>query len=156
MAFGRPLNRWTPEELRKQLDIYNVGDLILWSDDAKRYMSQVPDVKLLLENEPYALYGVEGVRSYLLAGQAASVQAVQDCIEIRNAQPGRLVLKYHYFRTLRASPPMRLTPAAIGNGDPTPFVQLDNVSLRDIRVYNAGFTGLGRPPATCQPAPFSG
>ncbi len=155
VAFGRPLEQWTPGELREQLDIYNVGELILWSDDAKRYMSQVPDVKLLLENAPYALYGVAGVRSYLLAGQAASVQAVQDCIEIRNAQPGRLVLKYHYFRTLRASPPMRLTPAAIGNGDPTPFVQLDNDSLRDIRVYNAGFTGLGRPPATCQPALFS-
>ncbi|MGO9059749.1 MAG: hypothetical protein ACLQU2_20570 [Candidatus Binataceae bacterium] len=156
IAFGRPLNRWTPQELRQQLDIYNVGGLVLWSDEAKRYMSQVPDVKLLLESEPYALYGVDGVRGYLLAGQAASVRAVQDCIEITNAQPGRLVLKYHYFRTLRASPPMRLTPAAVGNGDPTPFVQLDNISLRDICVYNAGFTGLGRPPATCQPAPFSG
>jgi hypothetical protein len=137
--------------LRKQLDIYNVGELILWSDDAKQYISQVPDIKLLLERAPYVLYGVEGVRSFLLAGQAASVQAIQDCIEIRNAQPGRLV-QYHYFRTLRASPPMRLTPVAIGNGDPTPFVQIDNDSLRDIRIYNVGFTGLGRPPAICQPA----
>jgi len=152
VAFGRPLNQWTPQELREQLDIYNVGGLILWSDQAKRYISQVPDVKLLLEKGPYALYGVEGVLSYLLAGQAASVQAVQDCIEIRSAQPGRLVLKYHYFRTLRASPPLRLTPAAIGNGDPTPFVQIDNDSLRDIRIYNAGFTGLGRAPVICQPA----
>lgn len=149
VAFGRPLKEWTPGELRKQLDIYNVGELILWSDDAKRYMSQVPDVKLLLEREPYALYGVEGVRNYLLAGKAGAVNATQDCIEISAAQPGRLVLKYHYFRTMRAAPPMPISPAVIGNGDPNPFVQIDNDSLRDIRIYNAGFTGLGRPATTC-------
>jgi len=149
MAFGRPLKQWTPKELRNQLDIYNVGELILWSDNAKQYMSQVPDVKLLLENEPYALYGVEGVRSYLLAGDADSVKATQDCIEISDAQPGRLILKYHYFRTMRAAPPMPISPAAIGNGDPNPFVQIDNDSLRDIRIYNAGFTGLGRLATAC-------
>lgn len=150
VAFGRPLNQWTPQELRKQLDIYNVGELILWSDDAKNYISQVPDVKLLLERDPYALYGVEGVRSYLLAGDAAAVTATQDCIEIKDAKPGRVILKYHYFPTLRASPPIRLTPTPVGNGDPNPFIQIDNDAKRNIRIYNAGFTGLGRPREACR------
>ena len=148
-AFGRNLKQWTPQQLRQQLDLYNVGELLLWSEEAKSYISQLPDVKLLLEREPYVLYGVEGLRSYLLAGRAGAVKATEDCIEISNAQPGRLVLKYHYFRTLRAAPPMRLSPALMGNGDPNPFIQIDNDSVRDIRIYNSGFTGLGRPDAAC-------
>ncbi len=148
-AFGRPLDRWRPEEFRKQLEIYNVGGLVLWSPGAKRYVAQVPDVKLLLESPPYALYGVAGEFNLLMAGEARSVEAVQDCIRIRGARPGRLVLKYHYFRTLRAWPPMRVRPVVIGNGDPNPFIQVDNDTLRDIWIYNAGFTGLGRPAAAC-------
>ena len=91
------------------------------------------------------------MHSYLRAGKAGAVHASQDCIEIIHAQPGRLVLKYHYFRTLRAAPPVPISPTEIGNGDPNPFVQIDNDSLRDIRIYNAGFIGLGRPATTCPP-----
>ena len=149
-SFGRPLNQWDPREFRKQLDLYNVGALLLWSGDAKHYLEQVPDVKLRAESPPYALYGVEGQHSFLLEGRARSVRATQDCIEIRDAQPGRLILKYHYLRTMRVRPPMHFGPASVGNGDPTGFIQLDNDATRDIEIYNAGFSSFGRAIDACR------
>jgi hypothetical protein len=149
-SFGRPLNQWDPREFRKQLDLYNVGALLLWSADARHYLEQAPDVKLRAESPPYALYGVEGQHSFLLNGRARSVRATQDCIEIRDAQPGRLILKYHFFRTMRVRPPMHFGPASVGNGDPTGFIQLDNDATRDIEIYNAGFSSFGRAIDACR------
>ncbi|MGO9453182.1 MAG: hypothetical protein ACLQDV_19390 [Candidatus Binataceae bacterium] len=150
IAFGRPLNSWEPADFRRQLDTYNVGALVLWSADAKQYLAGVPGVVALQESDPYTLYGVAGDHSFLSTGKAASVSASQDCIQIKDAEPGRLVLKYHYFKTLRVSPAMAIEPVAVGNGDPNPFIQIDNDAKRDIIVYNAGFSGWGRAPAACE------
>ena len=95
------------------------------------------------------LYGVPGNHTFLMTGKAGSVSADQDCIRIRAAEPGRLILKYHYFKTLRADPPIAMSPAPIGNGDPIPFIAIDNDARRDIRVYNAGFSGWGNAVAAC-------
>jgi len=144
-AFGRALEDWPPDEFRKQLEIYNAGGAILWSPQAKRFFAGLRDVHLLEQSEPFELYGLSGTRSFLLEGSAASVRAYEDCIEVRGAQPGHLVLKYHYFRTLRTSPALALQPIAAGNRDPVPFIGIANDAPRDIIVYNAGFLGLDRP-----------
>jgi hypothetical protein len=96
------------------------------------------------------LYGVAGSHTFLMSGKAGSVSADQDCIRIKAAEPGRLVLKYHYFKTLRTDPPIAMSPAPIGNGDPIPFIAIDNDVRRDVRVYNAGFSGWGSAAAACQ------
>jgi hypothetical protein len=145
VAFGRPLEQWSPDEFRKQLEIYNVGSAILWSDQAKQFFAALPDSHLLAQSEPFELYGLSGTRSFLFEGRAASVRAYEDCIQLKGAEPGRLVLKYHYFRTLRAAPTLALIPVAAGNGDPVPFIGLVNDVRRDITIYNAGFLGLDRP-----------
>lgn len=145
VAFGRPLEQWSPDEFRKQLEIYNVGGAMLWSDQAKRFFAALPDTHMLEQSEPFELYGLGGTRSFLLEGRAASVRAYEDCIQVKGAEPGRLVLKYHYFRTLRAAPTLALIPVAAGNGDPVPFIGLVNDVPRDITIYNAGFLGLDSP-----------
>jgi hypothetical protein len=122
-----------------------VGGAILWSDQAKRFFAVLPDTHLLEQSEPFEFYGLSGTRSFLLEGRAASVRAYEDCIRLKGAEPGRLVLKYHYFRTLRASPTLALIPVAAGNGDPVPFISLFNDVPRDITIYNAGFLGLDSP-----------
>ena len=144
-AFGRALNDWPPEEFSKQLEIYNVGGVIVWSEEAKQFFGGLRDVHLLEQSEPFELYGVSGTRSMLLEGRADSVRASEDCIRIRGAQPGRIVLKYHYFRTLRATPGIPLNPIAAGNGDPVPFIGIANDAARDITIYNAGFLGIDHP-----------
>ncbi len=150
VAFGKPLDDWTPEEFRKQLDIYNIGAMIVWSTDVKDFLGRVDGLVPLQQSDPYALFGVAGDHTFLISGKAASVEASQDCIQIKAAEPGRLVLKYHYFKTLRADPSMPITPVSAGNGDPNPFIQIDNQAKRDIRIYNAGFTGWGRASAACE------
>ena len=144
-AFGKSLDDWSAADFVKQLEIYNIGGAILWSPQAKQFFAGLGDVHLLEESAPFALYGVGGTRTFLLEGRAASVRAHEDCIQLKEAQPGRLVLKYHYFRTLRAAPPLPLQTAALDNGDPVPFIGIVNDAPRDITVYNAGFLGLDRP-----------
>ncbi len=144
-AFGKSLDEWSAADFVKQLEIYNVGTAILWSPQAKQFFAGLGDVHLLEESEPFALYGVAGTRTFLLEGRAASVRAHEDCIQLKEAQPGRLVLKYHYFRTLRTAPKLALQKIAPGNGDPVPFIGIVNDAPRDITVYNAGFLGLDRP-----------
>jgi hypothetical protein len=141
-AFGKSLNEWPAADFSKQLEIYNVGTAIIWSSQAKQFFASLRDAHLLEESEPFALYGVSGTRTYLLEGRAASVRAHEDCIQLKDAQPGQLVLKYHYFQTLRAIPSIPLRAIAIGNGDPAPFIGIVNDAPRDITIYNAGFLGL--------------
>ena len=149
IAFGKPLKDWSPAAFRRQLDVYNIGAVIAWSADAKEFLSHIDGLAPLQQSDPYALFGVAGDHSFLMTGKAASVRASQDCIQINAAEPGRLVLKYHYFKTLRTDPQMPIAPAAVGNGDPNPFIRIDNDARRDIRIYNAGLTGWGRASAAC-------
>ena len=149
VAFGRRLADWIPADFRRQLETYNVGAVIAWSTDGKQFFDQIPGLVPLQRSDPFMLYGVAGQHTFLMEGQAGSVSASQDCIEIRGAEPGRLIVKYHYFKTLRADPPVAIAAAALDNGDPNPFIQVDNDARRDIRIYNAGFTGWGRAGRAC-------
>jgi len=148
-AFGRPLSELTPSEFRRQLETYNVGSLIVWSDDAKQFVEGIEGLVPLQRSDPYMFYGVAGNHSYLMAGKAASIRARADCIAVKAAEPGRLVLKYHYFKTLRTDPPVPLGPQRLDNGDPNAFIRIDNDATRDISVYNAGFTGWGQASRAC-------
>ena len=150
VGFGRPLPRLSPDQFRSELETYNVGSLIAWSAEAKEYLDRVAGLVPLQRSDPYALYGVAGSHTFLMSGKAGSVSADQDCIRIKAADPGRLVLKYHYFKTLRTEPPIAMRPAPLGNGDPIPFIAIDNDVRRDIWVYNAGFSGWGSAAAACQ------
>ncbi|MBV8137269.1 MAG: hypothetical protein JO121_16815 [Deltaproteobacteria bacterium] len=150
VGFGKSLPSLSPAQFRRELETYNVGALIAWSAEAKEYLDRVDGLVPLQRSDPYMLYGVPGNHTFLMAGKAGSVSADPDCIRIRAAEPGRLILKYHYFKTLRADPPIALNPAPIGNGDPIPFIAIDNEVRRDIRVYNAGFSGWGGAVAACQ------
>ena len=150
VAFGRQLDSMTPQAFRRQLEIYNVGSLIAWSDGAKQYLDRVDGLVPLQSSDPYALYGVSGDHTFLMTGKAASVSASQDCIVVKDAQPGRIVLKYHYFRTLRAEPPVPINPAPLDNGDPIPFIAIDNPATQDLRIYNAGFAGWGTATKACE------
>ena len=149
VGFGKPLQSLSQAEFRTELETYNVGSLIAWSAEAKEYLDRLPDLVPLQRSDPYTLYGVAGSHTFLMAGKAGSVGADQDCIRIKAAEPGRLILKYHYYKTLRTDPPIAMRPAPIGNGDPVPFIAIDNDARRDIRVYNAGFSGLGNAVAAC-------
>src|SRR5262249_37382266 len=149
VGFGKPLQRLSPAEFRAELETYNVGSLIAWSAEGKEYLDRVAGLVSLQRSDPYMLYGVAGSHSFLMAGKASSVSAEQDCIRIRAAEPGRLILKYHYFKTLRTDPPIAMSPAPIGNGDPIPFIAIDNDVRRDIRVYNAGFSRWGSAASAC-------
>jgi hypothetical protein len=149
IAFGKTLANESTADFRRQLELYNIGELILWSADAKQYAEQVEGLVLLQRSDPYALYGVAGDHTYLMAGNARSIRAVQDCITIKRAKPGPLIVKYHYFSTLRTDPPVSIGPAQLDNGDPNPFIRIDNDRERDIYIYNGGFTGWGRRSAAC-------
>ena len=150
IAFGRELDSMPPDQFRRQLEIYNVGSLIAWSNAAKAYLDRVDGLVALQRSDPYMLYGVAGDHTFLQMGKAATVSATQDCIIVKTAQPGRLVLKYHFFSTLRADPRLLLRPAPLDNGDPIPFIAIDNDATRDIRIYNAGLTGWGTPRRACE------
>ncbi len=144
-AFGRPLGSWTPRDLRAQFDLYDVGAALLWSGEAKRLLAAMPGATLAHRDGGFELYTIANPAGPLAAGHAASVTAGEDCIVIRSAQAGPLVLRYHYFKTLRAAPPLRIAPAPVGNGDPVGFIAIQNDVPRDLVVYNAGFTGRGTP-----------
>ncbi len=118
VAFGQSAGEWSPEEFRRQLEIYNVGGAMLWSDRAKQFFASLPEAHLLAQSRPFELYGISGTRSFLFEGRAASVHAYEDCIQLKEAQPGQLVLKYHYFRTLRATPALALIPVTVGQRRP--------------------------------------
>ena len=51
--------------------------------------------------------------------------------------------------TLHVDPAIAVSPTPIGNGDPIPFVAIANDARRDLRIYNAGFSGWGSATPAC-------
>jgi hypothetical protein len=57
-------------------------------------------------------------------------------IEIHDASPGRIVLKYHWLKSLRASPGVEILPFKT-EGDSWPLILLNNRgALTDISIWN--------------------
>jgi hypothetical protein len=141
VAFGRPLITYFDNEglLTGYLRLYNVTEIAAWSAQTVRILNQFPDVMTLNGKKgEYSMYDVHlGTPTWFVRG-SGDLLADYDEIKIANASTGRIVLKFHWIKTLKCDPPLPMRPVFL-MGDPVPFIQLDNaMGSKNIRIFNAG------------------
>jgi hypothetical protein len=86
---------------------------------------------------PYRVYEVSAYQPNAFIEGSGTVKSAPDQIVIENASPGRIVLKYHWLPSLRATPGVQLRPVRT-NGDPVPLILLENSAPRShIYIWNA-------------------
>lgn len=122
---GRPLAAWSANELAALFERYAVGHVLVWSSEARAALASqgeivAPDGAL----GEFALFRVRHPTSRFLAGSGRIATAL-DRIELSElvSSGGRVVLRYHFDRELRASPPVALERFTV-DGDPIGFVAL--------------------------------
>ena len=124
----RPMAQWTTsrvDEMRKLLEIYNVGWLVCWSPACQSAANAAP--ALFGAGEaigPYRLYRLPDPPGYFLEGGGRlEVQPGRIGVSRAEAPQGMLILRFHYVEGMRRVPSGEILPYEI-EGDPNPFIEI--------------------------------
>jgi hypothetical protein len=151
--FGEPLEAWTPEAFAAQLERYNIGWIVVWSTPARRYLEAQPAlVEPLGRFGPFHAFRRRGAASWVLEGEA-QVTARPNAIEVRDASPGRVVLKYHWYPGFCSDPPLPVGPYEAPELA-APFIAVENGGQREFVLHpTRGWRdGCGAAPPTASTA----
>ncbi|MBK7973377.1 MAG: hypothetical protein IPK07_08880 [Deltaproteobacteria bacterium] len=122
---GRAIGAWSSDELRALFDRYAIGEVLVWSDDARAALASRPEVV-----EPhgglggFTLFRVRAPSSRFLLGRGR-IETSLDRIELSELVPeeGRVAIRYHYDPRLRAVPEVAIERVVV-DGDPIGFIAL--------------------------------
>ena len=127
--FGEELAGWPPDRFAAQLERYNIGWIVAWSAPARAYLESQPQVV-----EPiggvgrFRVFRSRHRPSFFLLG-SGHVEARYDALEVSDASPGRIVLKYHWYPGFCSDPPLPVV--AFHAADlAMPFLAVDNGTTR--------------------------
>lgn len=121
---GRPLSAVEPERLARDLALYNVRWVLVWSDAAKRYFDGLPVALRASSYDKFVLYRVATPGSWFLHG-SGRIEREGRRLRLRGLVPadGRVAIKYHWLESLRSDPPRELSPLHAGD-DPVAFISI--------------------------------
>lgn len=141
-AFGRDLDSYTEAELRQTLHNYNIQwvitniaferDFYTLDDVARRWPRLLRPAD---EVAGFQIYRLPWSANSFLVGRG-TVSAGYNRINVADASPSGVVLKYHWLPTLCSEPPLPLAPHPIP-GAPVEFIHVDNGTTRNFVIYNA-------------------
>jgi hypothetical protein len=123
--FGRAIESYSTEELARFFRVYNVGWIAVFSESSKRYLDQMPGIRPLESYEDVKTYAVDGSHSYFLEGSGIVTGRTIGRVSLDQISGPSIILKYHYVPGIRTVPETEIAPTPV-EGDPTPFVRIDN------------------------------
>jgi hypothetical protein len=121
--FGRPVTDLPIDRFREYVTLYNIGWILAHSDTARSYLAGMPDISLVAENGPLALYRIETNHTFFLQGKGEVVGRGMNRLEVSNLEGDTIVLKYHYIPGMRTEPPVGIDGIKILD-DPEPFIRI--------------------------------
>jgi len=138
LAFGKLLKEFTEEEFALYLDLYNI-QLVLSPDPVTiQLLNQFH--KILKPRDfigKHQVWEFWSEPSWFYKG-SGELSFDYDTIQIKNASPGKIIVKFHWVKSLKSTPPLTLTPVYLRN-DPVPFIQIDNnIGTKRINIINQG------------------
>ena len=137
-VFGRRISEMSPEEFESFLRTYDVRQIIGSSVETK--VQLFLKSKVLEPGEALGASQVFRVRRpghWLIEGQG-NVAADFDHIVITNASKGKLILSFHWIKTLVSTQAVPIKPVLLP-GFPVEFIEIDNSSgASRIDITNAG------------------
>ena len=133
MIFDRPITEISAGEFKKFMDLYNVGWIIVHSDESKRYLQKVPEVVAIEQFNELQTYKIERVHNYFLSGTGRVLERGHNKLVLGELSGNRVIVKYHYVPGLISQPATQIAPAKM-EGDPEPFIMISNPP-RELRLF---------------------
>tara|TARA_Y100000031_G_scaffold153941_1_gene200400 strand:+ start:459 stop:2336 length:1878 start_codon:yes stop_codon:yes gene_type:complete len=139
--FGKRWDEINDEKLVSYLNLYNVGWIVVSSEEAKKniakkYKKNLFDRKIEFDN--FSIYRVKNNNRSFIIGGTGEITADFNKIKIQNLQSDKkdVVLKYHWHPTLKSKPKLELEPVYLLDM-PVPFVKIVEPSVSEIEIYNS-------------------
>jgi len=121
--FGRPIESFSSAEFADYLDLYNIGWILVFSDEAKQFLDRQPELTPLDGFGPFQTYAAKGPRSFFLEGSGKVTARSFNRVELDQLSGSSVVLKYHFEPGLTAVPFAQIEPAQMLD-DPVPFIRI--------------------------------
>jgi hypothetical protein len=136
VLLGTPLADWSTERLAAALARYNVGTVVVWSSPARARLAAAPEVVTAAgEQGVFHAFRTRQAPSFLLQG-TGTVRARPNALEVADASPGGVVLKYHWYPGLCSDPPLAVRPYDAPDLA-MPFIAVDNADTRAFTIRPA-------------------
>jgi hypothetical protein len=132
--FGRMIEGPADSILMQYLRLYAVTHILVHDGAGRKIFDSLPDFKQVFSEEPYAIFEFTGAEKGRCFAGSADVAADYGMIRVQKAQTPRLVLKYHYYPTLKARPSSVTIGPLLILDDPVPFIQVKNGQCRDFEI----------------------
>jgi len=138
IAFNRKMKEMTEQDFASRLELYNVGTVAAISPCITGILNTWTQILTPFEEVGgYRFYRVNRLPSWFFSG-SGTVSWDYDRIQIEKPSKGKIILKYHWIKTLRAKPEIPVEPIYLLD-DPVPFISIDNkTDANEIVIYNAG------------------
>jgi hypothetical protein len=133
-AFGRPIEELTASRLADYCALYNIVYAVTKSDTlTAQFRAMGSEVTAFGSLHVFAI-SPRHLPGLWEGNYSGEVEGGPNRVSIRHAPSGRVVLNYHYFRTMVAPEGTELSACYLLD-DPVPFIQVDNTSgLETIEV----------------------
>jgi hypothetical protein len=137
-----PFDAYADTDLADYLRVYNVGTVVAYDPPSVQWLEREPSVEKAGRVGPFHIYRVRHAASFMLAGRGR-VRATADGLHLTELTPdpdGKVVLSYHYFRSLRTREGVPLGETRRPN-DPFGFITLRNPPP-EVTIVNDPDTGF--------------
>jgi hypothetical protein len=124
-VFGKPVGQIPQKTFAQYLDTYNVGWILVHSDDSKSYLDRMPGVVPIAVYKGLKAYRCERRLSYFLEGSGRVEKQDINRVVLSDLNGREIVIKFHYVPGLKSDPPTIIVPVKVMD-DPNPFVKILN------------------------------
>ncbi|MEW6203031.1 MAG: hypothetical protein AB1546_13725 [bacterium] len=135
--FGRDVDDFEIDELRKYLNVYAVRWVIIWSERSKKYFDYYEKVfSPLTETGRFRIYEIQGGNHNTIIKGQGRAAAGYSRITVSNARPqnGEIILSYHWIDGIRSKPELKIEREKILD-DPIGFIKIKNPPQNFILLF---------------------
>jgi hypothetical protein len=134
--FQKSITTFNSSLLKDYFDLYNIKWVIAWSNESKEFLdAQHPYISKIKEIGEFTFYEVNRTPSFFIKGEG-NINVSYDSIKLSNITGEEIILKYHYLKTLKVKPELKIEPIKILD-DPVGFIKITNdKNVSEILIYN--------------------
>lgn len=124
-VFGVPIEKIPPQKFVDYLKLYNIGWILVHSDDSKAFLNKIPSIIPGSSFHELQFYTVNEKHGFFIKGSGSVKERKHNYIELSDLVGDVVELKYHYFDGLKGNMDVKIEPV-YEMDDPTPFIKIVN------------------------------